>query len=222
MWPLALLAGAAGIGSAVIGARSADKAADAQKDASDAQIALQREIYDNQTKRFRPYNRAGRNALSAYEFELGLGDKPKGYQGFEATPGYDFRLQQGMDAVQGSAAASGGLFSGRSMKALNDYGQGMASQEYGNYLNRLGGMVDSGQGAAGLQATAGANFATGASNALASGGNARAAGYMGTANAVQGGIGNALSAYGYMQGVNAPKTGAAWPGANPMATGGLY
>lgn len=197
----ALVAGAAGLGSAVIGSRSASKAADAQGEAADKQIALQREVYADQTQRFQPYNRAGRNALNAYNFELGLGDKPKGYQGFEATPGYDFRLQQGLDAVQGSAAASGGLFSGRSMKALNDYGQGMASQEYGNYLNRLGGMVDSGQGAAGLQATAGANFAAGASNALGSAGNAQAAGAIGAGNAWQSGIGNALSAYGYMKGM---------------------
>jgi hypothetical protein len=36
-------------------------------------------------------------------------------------PGYQFRLQQGQDALQNSAAARGGLLSGGTAKALSDY-----------------------------------------------------------------------------------------------------
>lgn len=51
-------------------------------------------------------------------------------------PGYKFRLQQGMDAMSNSMLAKGTARGGDAMKALNDYAQGSASQEYGNAYNR--------------------------------------------------------------------------------------
>lgn len=51
-------------------------------------------------------------------------------------PGYQFRLQQGQQALQNSAAARGGLLSGGTAKALTDYNQNAASGEYGNVYNR--------------------------------------------------------------------------------------
>lgn len=51
-------------------------------------------------------------------------------------PGYQFRLQQGMKALQNSAAASGNLFTGDTGKAITQYGQDYASNEYGNVYNR--------------------------------------------------------------------------------------
>lgn len=55
-------------------------------------------------------------------------------------PGYQFRLQQGTQALQNSAAARGTLNDSGTLKALTDYGQGAASQEYQNVWNRaLGG-----------------------------------------------------------------------------------
>lgn len=51
-------------------------------------------------------------------------------------PGYQFRLQQGQQALQNSAAARGGLLSGGTAKALADYNQNAASGEYGNVYNR--------------------------------------------------------------------------------------
>ena len=51
-------------------------------------------------------------------------------------PGYQFRLAQGQQALQNSAAARGGLLSGRTAKAINDYAQNSASNEYSNVYNR--------------------------------------------------------------------------------------
>jgi hypothetical protein len=51
-------------------------------------------------------------------------------------PGYQFRLTQGTDALQNAAAAKGTLADSGTLKALIDYGQGAASQEYGNIWNR--------------------------------------------------------------------------------------
>src|SRR5579863_4685737 len=50
----------------------------------------------------------------------------------EQTPGYQFQLQQGENAMQNSAAAQGGLLSGRTLASLNNYAQGTASENYQN------------------------------------------------------------------------------------------
>ena len=48
------------------------------------------------------------------------------------TPGYQFALQQGEQAVQRSAAAQGDLLTGGTLKAEDQYAQGLASQTYQN------------------------------------------------------------------------------------------
>jgi hypothetical protein len=61
------------------------------------------------------------------------------YPSFEEAqnePGYRFRLDSGLGALQNSAAARGTLRSGATLKGLNDYAQNFASQEYGNVANR--------------------------------------------------------------------------------------
>jgi hypothetical protein len=120
------------------------------------------------------------------------------YGGFKATPGYDFRRQQGIDAIDASAAARGGLMSGRTLQDLTTFGDGIASQEYQNYMTRLAGMTDMGMGAAGMQATAGNNAAAGVGNALSAIGGAQAAGAIGKGNATAGMINNLAGTFGYM------------------------
>jgi hypothetical protein len=53
-----------------------------------------------------------------------------------ADPGYQFRTQQGQTALQNAAAARGTLNDSGTLKALIDYGQGAASQEYQQVWNR--------------------------------------------------------------------------------------
>lgn len=52
-----------------------------------------------------------------------------------ATPGYQFQLQQGEKALQNSAAAKGGVLSGGTAKALDQYSQGLASENYQQTYN---------------------------------------------------------------------------------------
>lgn len=54
----------------------------------------------------------------------------------ESNPAYQFRLQQGIQAVNRGAGKSGNLNAGNRLIALNDYAQGAASQEYGNEFAR--------------------------------------------------------------------------------------
>jgi hypothetical protein len=82
---------------------------------------------------------------------------------FQKSPGYQFRIDQAMKNVQASQAAKGGLLSGGAMKELSDYGSGMASSEYGNYINQLMGLSGMGERAA----TNSGNFAIGAGAQIA-------------------------------------------------------
>lgn len=52
-------------------------------------------------------------------------------------PGYQFALQQGNNAVNAAAAANGTLNSGNQLLALQKTGQGLASQNYNNYVSQL-------------------------------------------------------------------------------------
>lgn len=125
------------------------------------------------------------------------------YQGYTATPGYDFRLQQGLGAVDMSAAARGGLNSGATLKASQQFGRNLATEDYGNYLNRLTGMASNGQNAAGAQGASNQFYSQQAGNALAAGGNAAAAGAIGFNNALQGGISNYFGYMGQQNALNA-------------------
>ena len=55
----------------------------------------------------------------------------------QQTPGYQFAVDQGNQAINRSAAAKGMLNSGGVLAELAKYNQGMASQDYGNQVNRL-------------------------------------------------------------------------------------
>ena len=130
------------------------------------------------------------------------------YGGFTKTPGYDFRLQSGMDSLNASHAARSGILSGAAVRDGMQFGQNFASNEYGNYLSRLGGRADTGMSAAQMSGAASQQAAAGVGNALGNFGNARAAGAIGMGNALTGGIQNVAGVLGYQQGVtqagNAP------------------
>lgn len=63
------------------------------------------------------------------------------YQEFDprsvtADPGYAFRQQQGLNAINNAASARGMRLSSATMQALAKYGQNLASEEYGNAYAR--------------------------------------------------------------------------------------
>ncbi|MFC5861096.1 hypothetical protein ACFPT7_02195 [Acidicapsa dinghuensis] len=52
------------------------------------------------------------------------------------TPGYQFALNQGENAVQASAAANGSLLTGGTLNAEQQFGQGLANTNYNNVYNQ--------------------------------------------------------------------------------------
>ena len=79
-----------------------------------------------------PYYQTGNQAnQSLYNLAMSrLNAAPEEFTFDQNDPSYQWRLQQGANALERSAAARGGLASGNTLKALTGYGQGMASQEY--------------------------------------------------------------------------------------------
>lgn len=203
--PVTAIVGGAAIGgaSSIYGAsKSASAAKKAAQTAADTEMAM----YNQTREDYRPYREVGYGALSALADIYGL-DRPKldgetpasakpvdRYGGFYESPNYQFRLNQGLNAVQRSAAARGRLFSGGAVKAVNDYAQGMASDEWSNWVNGLRNMAGVGQSATGSTASAGANAANVTAQAAMNAGSQRASSYLagaeGVNNSVQGGLRN--------------------------------
>lgn len=191
-----------GIIGGIFQARAASKAASAQERAANADRAFQRETRDQIIERVDPFYQSGIGANNALSYEMGLSAKPADYTGFQASPGYQFALDQGNASINALAGAKGGLNSGATMQALQNNGIGMANQEYGNWLNRLSGLSSQGLSAAGMQANASTNAAQANSNALSNIGNAQAARAIGVGNALSSGINNQIGLWQYQRGVN--------------------
>jgi len=121
-------------------------------------------------------------------------------------PGYAFRQQQGQEATNRMANTAGGLIGGNALQGLQNYSQGLASQEYGNAFNRfqtqrtniyntLAGIAGLGQQSVNTSANAGAQAAGTVGNTIQNLGQAQASGTVGAANAITGGIQNAGNQY---------------------------
>jgi hypothetical protein len=119
--------------------------------------------------------------------------------------GLQFGLDQGTQGINNRAVAQGGYDSGATLKALtrfgNDYGSTKANESYNRYTqdqtniyNKLAGISGTGQVAAGQVQAAGTNAANNISDLYTQGGNARAAGIVGGANAWGGAAQNVAGA----------------------------
>lgn len=198
--------------------QAADASIAEQRRASDASLGFQREAFATTQANLDPFRQAGNTANAAVMYELGLGQRPQGYAGFQATPGYQFQIDQGTAAVNALAGAQGGRLSGRTLQDLTQLRQGLASQEYGNYFNRLSGVQGIGANAAAGVGSAAQNLGNNASNitmttagnvgnALSDRGNAQGAGYVGGANALSGAINNGIGIMAYQQGLSQQQRG---------------
>lgn len=68
---------------------------------------------------------------------------------YQKSPGYDFRMAQGIKAIDNSASAKGMRNSGATLKALTQYGQGVADQDYQKWVEGLKGIGGAGLSSAG-------------------------------------------------------------------------
>lgn len=202
---------AVAIGAAALGAGasiySANKAADAQKKAAGQSIASERAMYDQTRSDLAPYRDQGAQSTALMSDLYGFNGpeaQARARQSFHTDPGYEFQRGEGLRAVEGSAAARGSAMSGGTMKALQQYGTGLADQSYGNWYQRLANMQGIGQNAAAQTGNIGANTASNISNIYGQAGAAQAGAHLATGNAITGTLGDAAKAYGYYAGQQSP------------------
>ena len=160
-----------GIGSAIIGSKSAKSAskrqARATERATQASLTGFRFLEDNPV-----VNEAqdqGQQAQGLISGLLGLDGDPaaanEAFQRFQDSTGFQFRTDRGIDAITGNRATRGLLNSGGTLKALNDFGQGIGSEEFSNFLAQLGALQGSGLNAAFNTASQGTSGGAGAASA---------------------------------------------------------
>lgn len=82
------------------------------------------------------------------------------FQNYQDSTGHQFRLQTGTNALQTSAAARGMLKSGATLKALDQYGQNLGTQDFQGYLGNLAGQQALGPGASNTLANISTNTAS--------------------------------------------------------------
>lgn len=220
---------AAIIGSAVVGGVAANSAA--KKGAKAADNATQAQLdQQNQTRAdMAPWREAGGVALgqlTAGTVNGGEFNRNFGMADFQADPGYQFRMSEGMRGIESSAAARGGLLNGGTLRALNRYNQDSASGEFQNAynrfnndqsqrFNRLSSLAGTGQTVNTQLGQLGAQTANNVGNNMMQAANARASGYVGAANAITGATGSYVNNYQQQQYLNQL-------GANSVGPGSVY
>jgi hypothetical protein len=214
--PAAAVVGAAVVGGAM-SSRAAKSAAQTQADAAQRATDAQERMFERQVELQQPFRDTGLQANNRLSELMGLGGNTSadGYGSlmrdfsmadFQADPGYEFRRTEGMRGVENSAAARGGLLSGAALKAIQRYGQDLASQEYGNAYqrynanqtnryNRLAGVVNTSQGATNQVSNAASQFGQQQGANIIGAGNAQAAGTVGSANAWNNAISQGTNIY---------------------------
>jgi len=216
------------ISGAISGGASSD-AANIQANAANAANAQQLAIFNTQNAQLAPQRAAGYNALNQIGSML-----PGTYQQYDAqgnptttatgtgyltkqftnedlnsylAPNYAFNLNQGRQALNNQLNATGGLVSGNTEKALQDYTLNFAGNSYqnafnnyltqrGNIYNTLASIANIGQSAQSQSNALATNYGTNSANLTTGAAAANAAGLVGQANAYGGAIGNAANTIG--------------------------
>ena len=199
----------AGTGAAIAGGLSAagtvaggliqsGNTAAAQKQANwirQLAVGQSQQSYNQNVQNLTPYSTGGIAATGAESDLLGLNGPDAAtaaMTNFQASPGYQYQLQQGLRAVDAGAASQDMLRSGATLKAEQKYGSDLANLDFGNYFSRLNALSGQGFNAATGLDTASNNL----TNAILGVGSSAISGATGAANAQNSIVGNVASGLG--------------------------
>jgi hypothetical protein len=202
---------ASSLAGGAIAGKASKKAARVQEQAARDATAAQQRMFEEQKALQEPFRQGGLTAQQEIMQLLGIGGdktaagygsmaKAFGTDQFQQDPGYAFRQAEGMKALERSAAARGNLLSGSTLKGVQRFGQDLASQEYQNAFNRfqteraaklnpLQSLMGSGQSAANVMTGAAGQMGQNEAANIYGAGQARASGYIGSANALNTALG---------------------------------
>ena len=206
-WVAVAVVGGTLVGGYMAG-QGAQNAANTQANAASAQQANLLAAGQNASKQFDPYSAQGTTALSNLASNNAYFNNQFNNQDLNANlaPNYAFQLQQGQLGNQQTNNATGGIVGGNAQKALQDYTQNYAGTAYQNafnnyqtqrtnVLNNANQLAGIGQNAVQGSANAQLGIGTNISNITQGIANAQAAGTIGSANAISGGLQNAGNLY---------------------------
>lgn len=182
---------------------ASESAAQTQANSANAATQAQLQMYNQNVQRLSPWTNAGSSALGSLQGMMPQLTQQFGAAQYQQSPGYQWQLGQGTQAITDAASATGGVNSGNTLKALAGYGQGLANQDfyqaqnaYQNWQNQTynmySGLSNTGANAAGGTAGIGAQVGQSIGDNMIGAGNALAAGQVGSANALS----NSLSSVG--------------------------
>lgn len=199
--------GAAGaLGGALINSSAASNASNIAAQTAASDNALQSQIYDSNKAMEQPYVDRGNAAGDELNGFLGLGGDPAATQtafnNYLNSTGYQFNLNQGLDAVNQSKASQGMFNSGSTLQALDSYATGEANQYGQQYASDLQGVSTEGANSANALAGTGANYANASNSNSNSAATISANAGLSSAASTNALIGNAFTAYGALKGNN--------------------
>ena len=184
------------VAGGAVSAYSSNKAAKASAKGNRDALARQEELQA-------PFREAGLTSQNRLMDYMGMGKDPTaegfgkysrdfGESDFQADPGYRFRLKEGLRELDRKAAMHGGSLGGNALRAGQEYGQNMASNEYQNAFNRYqinrSNQLQPLQSLMGAGQTASNTLTDASGTAIRGAADARASGYIGMGNAINQGI----------------------------------
>jgi len=198
---------AIGAGAGLLGAKmtadASKSAARTQADSANRAMAQEAEMYAQSREDLAPYRETGYTALRDIERMKPFLTAQFGPEQFGQylDPSMAFRQRLGTQATERLANVGGGAISGNTLRSLTDYGQNLASTEYGNAFNRfqtergniyntLANIAGMGQQAVNTGVNAGQSFAGQQTGLITGQAAALGAGNVGAANAYSGALGN--------------------------------
>lgn len=176
---------AAGIGAAgsilggITGGKGAASAAKAQAQAQQQQLALEQNEFNTISGDASPTISAGNSATSSLMDLLGLGSQGTDGQSaaigsLQQSPLYQSEFNSGLQGVDQSLAASGGLRGGNGALAQSDFGSQLLNSLFQQQVGNLGTVVGQGNSALGTLSGAGSNFVNSSAQTNSALGNANA------------------------------------------------
>lgn len=186
----AIIGGGLSLLGGIFGSKGAKKAANAQIEMGNKGLAEMARQFDLGRSDTAPWREAGASALGRM-----TAMQTPGYD-HKTSPGYQFRFGEGQRAVESSASARGSLFSGGTLKDLVRFGDGVASQDFGDDFNRNASIAAGGQQVVQQGVQVGAQYGRDAAGVYGDMGRARASGYAGQNAAMQGTLGNLAYLFG--------------------------
>lgn len=190
----------------ILGGTGSNTAANDITGATNANNALQAQIYQANSQNLSPFINTGVGALGRLDASQQPGFDWNAF--LAGDPAAQFQIEQGTNVIDRSAAAAGSLDSGGTLKALDRFGQGVATDEINNWWNRNSQLAQFGLSGANALAGVGTNYA----NAVGQN-NLTSAAAQGNAALVNASNANNL----FSQGINALAAQGGFNSTNPFA-----